>query len=331
MTTLAQILTEISTNLPDNTTGLINPAIMRTTLSDMATFSNSVGAASNTFNVKNFGAVGNGSTDDSAAIDSAITAVTAAGGGILFFPPGNFLMSTDTLTPPSNCVVQGSGIGATTITNTCVTGGKDTTLTVVMTMTGGTNASTWTSTNTTYPINAPTLGASTVTTTTAANAGNFSAGNIIMVSGDTHGSAFWFPSWYTTVVSAVAGTGVITLAESLPFGGSYITTVQKIIALPKNITVRDMTLAVNSNIGGVSGGLMEILGCESFLIENVKFVNVDQLSGAGIAIGAPTRRSGYRNCHIGKLAGPIELFGASESFIEGCTAINSYLLADGGA
>src|SRR5215469_2267908 len=273
MTTLAQILTEISTNLPDNTTGLINPAIMRTTLSDMATFSNSVGAASNTFNVKNFGAVGNGSTDDSAAIDSAITAVTAAGGGILFFPPGNFLMSTNTLIPPSNCIVQGSGIGATTITNTCVTGGKVTTLTVVMTMTGGTNASTWTSTNTTYPINAPTLGASTVTTTTAANAGNFSAGNIIMVSGDTHGSAFWFPSWYTTVVSAVAGTGVITLAESLPFGGSYITTVQKIITLPKNITVRDLTLAVNSQPApGVSGGLMEILGCDTFLVENVKFV-----------------------------------------------------------
>lgn len=289
------------------------------------------GGSSPFLNVKDFGAKGDGSTDDSAAIDSALSSLAGAGGGTLFFPPGNFIMHTDTLIPPSNSIMQGSGIDATTITNTCTAGGKDTTLTVVMQMTGGTNASTWTSTNTTYPINAPTLGASTVTTTTHANAGNFSAGNIIMVSGDTHGSAFWYPSWYTTVVSANASTGVITLAETLPFGGSYITTVQKIIALPQNIVVRDMTLAVNSNIGGVSGGLLEVLGCENFLIQNVKFVNVDQLSGAGVAIGAPTRRSGFRNCHVGKLAGPIELFGASESFIEGCTAINSYLLADGGA
>ncbi len=42
------------------------------------------------FNVKSFGAVGNGVTDDSTAIQAAVTAATAAGGGTIYFPPGNF-------------------------------------------------------------------------------------------------------------------------------------------------------------------------------------------------------------------------------------------------
>src|SRR5947208_10740894 len=39
------------------------------------------------FNVKTYGAVGDGSTDDTAAIQSAITAASATGGTV-FFPPG---------------------------------------------------------------------------------------------------------------------------------------------------------------------------------------------------------------------------------------------------
>lgn len=278
-----------------------------------------------------YNAKGDGVTDDSTAINNAAAALAAAGGGILFFPPGNYLMSTATFIPPSNCVVQGSGIDATTITNTSTAGGQDCTLTVLMTMTGGSNAGTWTSANTTYPINPPTLGANTVTTTTAANAGNFSAGNIIMLSGDTHGAAFWFSPWYTTVVSANASTGVITLAETLPMGGTVLTTAQKIVSLPKNITVRDMTLAVNSNIGGFSGAILEVLGCENFLIENCKFVNVSGTQGAGIAIGAPCRHSGFRKCYAGPVAGPIELYGCSESFISECSTFQSGLLIDGGS
>lgn len=92
-----------------------------------------------------------------------------------------------------------------------------------------------------------------------------------------------------------------------------------------------MTLTVNSNIGGVSGSIIEILGVDTFLIENCQFTNASGNQGAGIAIGAPARRSGYRNCHAGPVAGPIELFGCSESFIEGCTTYKSALLIDGGS
>lgn len=46
------------------------------------------------FSVKDFGAVGDGVTDDTAAITAAITALYAAGGGTLYFPPGNYLVSS---------------------------------------------------------------------------------------------------------------------------------------------------------------------------------------------------------------------------------------------
>jgi len=43
-----------------------------------------------TFNVQDYGAVGNGSTDDTAAIQAAAAAIQAAGGGTLYFPAGTY-------------------------------------------------------------------------------------------------------------------------------------------------------------------------------------------------------------------------------------------------
>lgn len=44
-------------------------------------------------NVKAFGAVGNGSTDDTGAIQAAINAAGAAGGGVVFFPDGEYIIA----------------------------------------------------------------------------------------------------------------------------------------------------------------------------------------------------------------------------------------------
>lgn len=49
------------------------------------------------FDVKDFGAIGDGSTDDTAAITAAIDAARAAGGGIVWFPAGTYITSTQTL------------------------------------------------------------------------------------------------------------------------------------------------------------------------------------------------------------------------------------------
>jgi hypothetical protein len=42
------------------------------------------------YNVKTFGAIGDGVTNDNAAIQAAIDAAVAAGGGTIYFPPGNY-------------------------------------------------------------------------------------------------------------------------------------------------------------------------------------------------------------------------------------------------
>ena len=57
------------------------------------------------FNVTAYGAVGDGATDDTSSVASALTA--ASGGGIVFFPPGTYLVSGLTLT--ANIVMMGVG------------------------------------------------------------------------------------------------------------------------------------------------------------------------------------------------------------------------------
>lgn len=53
------------------------------------------------FNVKAYGATGNGTTDDTTAISNAVSALNTAGGGVLYFPRGTYLTSGGfTITTP---------------------------------------------------------------------------------------------------------------------------------------------------------------------------------------------------------------------------------------
>ena len=56
------------------------------------------------FNVKKFGAVGDGVTDDTAAVNAAISAAFNAGGGVIFFPDGIYLLN-GAFNPSSNSVL----------------------------------------------------------------------------------------------------------------------------------------------------------------------------------------------------------------------------------
>jgi hypothetical protein len=64
------------------------------------------------FNVRDYGAVGDGATDNTARIQAAISAARA-GGGIVFFPPGTYL--TRRLTLYSRVHLYGSGGDATVL------------------------------------------------------------------------------------------------------------------------------------------------------------------------------------------------------------------------
>lgn len=57
------------------------------------------------FNVKAYGAIGNGITDDTAAVQAAINASAAVNGGVCFFPPGVYVVSGLTVT--SGVTIQG--------------------------------------------------------------------------------------------------------------------------------------------------------------------------------------------------------------------------------
>lgn len=54
--------------------------------------------AQRVYNVKNYGALGDGSTDDSGAIQSTINAAFAAGGGIVYFPNGVYIIGNSLVT-----------------------------------------------------------------------------------------------------------------------------------------------------------------------------------------------------------------------------------------
>jgi len=67
-----------------------------------------------TVSVKDFGAIGNGSTDDTAAIQAAITSLSATGGNV-YFPKGTYKVSSTISWTGDNIFLEGAGLGATTI------------------------------------------------------------------------------------------------------------------------------------------------------------------------------------------------------------------------
>ena len=72
------------------------------------------------FDVRSYGARPDASKDSTAAIQAAIDAASARGGGLVWFPPGVFIVSVNPSTQLSlqarpNVALQGAGIAATTI------------------------------------------------------------------------------------------------------------------------------------------------------------------------------------------------------------------------
>lgn len=67
-------------------------------------------------NVKRYGAIGNGSTDDTAAIRVALNYAGANGLTSLFFPEGNYKITSTLVIPGENITLYGEGVWASTIT-----------------------------------------------------------------------------------------------------------------------------------------------------------------------------------------------------------------------
>lgn len=75
-----------------------------------------VGNGSDWYNVKTYGAKADGVTDDHAAVQAAVTAAHAAGGGTVYLPAGAYFIGSR-VTPASNVTIQGAGITKTLLTS----------------------------------------------------------------------------------------------------------------------------------------------------------------------------------------------------------------------
>lgn len=80
-------------SLPAGTGDMILAATQTNTGAKTFNFSTLLDKGSEVFNVKAYGAVGNGVTDDTTAITAAYTDAVSKGGGIIFFPKGEYIIS----------------------------------------------------------------------------------------------------------------------------------------------------------------------------------------------------------------------------------------------
>lgn len=71
------------------------------------------------FDVKDYGAAGDGSTDDTTSLQNAINAANAAGGGIVFFPIGNYKI-TGTLTGYASIWYLGAASSSQSDSGACI-------------------------------------------------------------------------------------------------------------------------------------------------------------------------------------------------------------------
>ncbi len=72
----------------------------------------------NSFNVKDYGAKGDNTTDDTTSIQSALTACTNAGGGTVLLPKGTYIVNPNIgLTIGSNTIVRGDGSATIKVKN----------------------------------------------------------------------------------------------------------------------------------------------------------------------------------------------------------------------
>lgn len=69
---------------------------------------NIAGLGAEVYSVTSFGAIGNGSADDSSAIQDCVDACYAAGGGVVFIPPGTYKIAT-AVTIPNFVEIVGVG------------------------------------------------------------------------------------------------------------------------------------------------------------------------------------------------------------------------------
>lgn len=111
ITALTSVAIAFPASLSPPTTGPLYSRLRKNITGTITATGDMVWAGPDIFNVKDYGALGDGSTNDSTAINAAIAAINAAGKGTLLFPDGVYLMNSapTTITVPVSVVGYGMG------------------------------------------------------------------------------------------------------------------------------------------------------------------------------------------------------------------------------
>lgn len=214
-----------------------------------------VATLSTVFNACSFGATGDGTTDDRSAIQSALDAASASGGGVVHLPAGTYLIKAP-LFIGANTTLQGAGMGVSTIT-------KPATVKTLLTANASATATSVTVTDSTGFVAGGAIHLSDTTSyewlSTQGRITNV-AGNVITFTNDEHLGRTGLDGALQTARSAAAYT-------SFPLLRNYASG-------DTNIAVRDLTFNSNKNASDPQPTSASVNGVCDFTLSTIHWVGV---------------------------------------------------------
>ena len=242
-------------------------------------------------NVKSYGAKGDGVTDDTEAIQAAIDAAVAVGGGIVFVPVGHYKI-TGNIQVKDNVSLIGAGYGSWIENVTAIGFAR---CVVATGNIGDITNSNGIYAETTYNINAVTVGNMSVTLVSPLDASNFSVGDIVAImSYETWPEAYPenTPIYNNLNIVESIDASVLTLKYAIPDNYPSSSGNPKIARLSGNVNGYDgyplwmaknagvMNLRLTQNTGQTSGWYTIFacgIGCK---YENIWMDNCSTLFGS---------------------------------------------------
>lgn len=244
--------------------GLFVPLVTGASPDNGITFASSVSGTlwrrvfSGDYNALWFGAVGDGSTDDTAAIQNGINSASSAGGGRVKLPNGTYRVATG-LTLKSNVSLMGDGAGTILLFDDYNQDGirlSDNITTTVKTLTANVAAKS--------------------RLVTIATGTNIPAGTDVYLH-ESSGSNIYYTGFVTRVQSCNSSTGVVQLEDAVPVA---MTTANGAVleygTWAKNIGLRDLTLKTTGGRATTRAMLVNVNLCRDVEISNVSVENAWQ-------------------------------------------------------